>query len=140
MRVKTLKENAFLNDIKVERLDASALREREPNVTGRGALLVRASVIGDYPAVARKIVQLIAEKGGVFIQGVGVSRVKDNPHYVEVIAKERCWLARKVVLCSGLHADRLARRSSVETDFKIVSSRVPRLLEYTRRQSFIRNG
>ncbi|MGC0055065.1 hypothetical protein ACNSPG_18745 [Brucella pituitosa] len=43
------------------------MREREPNVTGRGAVLVRASGIADYPAVARKMAQLIAEKGGVFI-------------------------------------------------------------------------
>ncbi|MDH7791296.1 L-2-hydroxyglutarate oxidase [Ochrobactrum sp. AN78] len=122
-RLKTLKENALLNDIKVEWLDASALREREPNVTGRGALLVRASGIADYPAVARKMAQLIAEKGGVLIHGVEVSRVNDNPDYVEVISKERCWLARKVVLCSGLQADRLARRSGVETDFQIVPFR-----------------
>lgn len=122
-RLKTLKENALLNTIDVEWLDAGALREREPNVTGLGALLVRGSGIADYPAMARKMAELIAEKGGELVLGVEVTSVQDKAGLVEITGGLHNWQARKVVICGGLQADRLAKRSGIETDFQIVPFR-----------------
>lgn len=122
-RLGALQENAAANGIDVTRIGADELRGLEPNIGGEGALLVEKSGIVDYRQVSRKIGDLLVEAGHAIVYGVDVDRIEEQPGQVCVVAGERQWLGRYAVACAGLQADRLARNSGLEIDFRIVPFR-----------------
>jgi L-2-hydroxyglutarate oxidase len=122
-RLAGLYANAVENGIKVETLDANALKEREPNVSGLAALHVPSSGIVDYVAVAKAMAAIVARAGGDTHLGVEVRSIRDNQGLVEIVSDETRWLARRAVVCGGLQADRLARSSGIDVDFQVVPFR-----------------
>jgi (S)-2-hydroxyglutarate dehydrogenase len=122
-RLRDLQERALTNALAVEALDAAALREREPNVTGLAAMLVPSTGIVDYTAVARQMAREIEARGGVLELGVAVTGIRESAGSVVLEAGERHWEAARVVVCGGLQADRLARLSGLGDDFQIVPFR-----------------
>ena len=112
------------NGIECERLDAAELVEREPNVTGLGALFVPSTGIVDYRQVCAALRRTVVDRGGAVELGAEVDRRGREPaSYVEVRAGDRSWTARQVVVCAGLQADRIARLAGIDVDFQIVPFR-----------------
>jgi L-2-hydroxyglutarate oxidase len=122
-RLDKLEVNAQANGIAVKRIEAGELREIEGNVAGVAALRVETTGIVDYGLVSRTMGRVIAEKGGEIIHGVAVDRIEDRDGSVRVIAGERQLECRKAIACAGLQADRLAKRSGMKVDFRIVPFR-----------------
>src|SRR5690606_5843563 len=77
-RLAALAQRCRDNGIGVQRLDAAALREREPAIRGRGALLVGATGMTDYAAVCRQMVRLFRANGGEARTGIGVDRIEER--------------------------------------------------------------
>jgi L-2-hydroxyglutarate oxidase len=122
-RMDDLEARAGVNGIECERLDAAELVEREPNITGLGALFVPSTAIVDYRLVCAALRQTVLDRGGAVELGVKVDLVAETGSYVEVRAGDRSWTAQQVVACAGLQADRIARLAGIETDFQIVPFR-----------------
>ena len=119
-----LEQRAAINDIGVERLDAAELARRESAVRGLGALFVAQTGIVDYRRVADALAGEIRDAGGTIETGVEVVRLAESPSHVEVVTSSgRTWTASQVAACAGLQSDRLARRSGVAVDFRIVPFR-----------------
>ncbi|WP_210752259.1 L-2-hydroxyglutarate oxidase [Nocardiopsis alborubida] len=122
-RLEALTERAAVNKIDVETLDRAELRRREPNVNGLAALLVRTTGIIDYSRVTTAMAGQIEAAGGEIRTSVEVDRIQETLDAVVVGAGERSWRARRLVVCGGLQADRLARLAGVTVDTAIVPFR-----------------
>ncbi|MGW1682662.1 L-2-hydroxyglutarate oxidase [Saccharopolyspora sp. NPDC002376] len=108
LKLDELARRGAANGVQVSELDSAQLREREPNVRGRRALLVPDAGITDFPAVCRKLAELLAENGAELRTGtelVGVQR--DGADLV--LATNRGEIrTRRAVNCAGLHSDAVA--------------------------------
>ena len=122
-RMADLQVNAELNSIEVQRLDRTGLRRLEPNITGVGALLVPSTGIVDYQQICEVMGRLIAEKGGEVALGVRVDRIDEEPDGVRIVSAEQRWRAKKVIACCGLQSDRMAKRSGLDVQYRIVPFR-----------------
>ena len=122
-RMAALQERAGVNGIECERLDAAALVEREPNITGLGALFVPSTGIVDYKLVCAALRRLVVERGGAVEVNAKVDLIAETGSRVEVRSGERAWTAHQVVACAGLQSDRIARLAGIATDFQIVPFR-----------------
>ena len=122
-RMDALFERARHNDIDVERIDAAELRRREPHVRGVGALFVAATAITDFGAVARAIGDVVRDRGAKIELGTEVSDISETADDVTVAAGGRHFTAKRLVVCAGLQADRLARMAGAPIDFQIVPFR-----------------
>ena len=72
-RMEALCRRAGENGIKVDRLDETELRRREPNIAGRGALFVAETGIVDYRRVCAAMAETIRNSGGTIELGTVVT-------------------------------------------------------------------
>ncbi len=99
------------------------MREREPAVTGLGALLVPATASVDYRTICTAMQQVVRSAGGRVELGVAVTAITETAAEVVVGADHRAWVARRLIVCGGLQADRLARLAGIDTAVRIVPFR-----------------
>ena len=122
-RMEALVGRAAENGIEVERLDADALRRREPNITGLGALFVPATAIVDYRQVCAAMGRVIRDARGEIVLGARVSAITETTDAVRVSAGDRGWTAGRLVACAGLQSDRIARLAGLPVTHQIVPFR-----------------
>lgn len=129
-----IEERGHANGVQCERIGPERLRELEPHVAGIAALHVPEAGICDYPAVARKLVELLEAAGHVVEFGCrvvgpsdssgargGEARADADEVVLETDRGPR--RARCFVNCGGLYSDRIARRSGVDPGARIVPFR-----------------
>lgn len=122
-RMQALIERAAQNGIEAEVLDAATLREREPHVSGVGALYLPETGIIDYRLVSARIADLVRESGGTIELGVEIASITESAQAVVVSSGSRSWTAKQVIACAGLQADRVAQMARIKTDFQIMPFR-----------------
>ncbi|MEM1288573.1 MAG: L-2-hydroxyglutarate oxidase [Pseudomonadota bacterium] len=122
-RMDALEERCRANGLDPEVLSAEQLKEREPNITGLGALFVRVTGIVDYPAMARAMAREVQAAGGDIKTDVEVTGIAEGPDLVSVATSTGIFEARQLIVCGGLQADRLAKMASLDVDFQIVPFR-----------------
>ncbi len=122
-RMDALEERCIANGLDPLRLSAEELKEREPNITGLGALFVRVTGIVDYPAMARAMARELEEAGGVVETRCAVTGIAEGPDVVSVATSNGIFEADQLVVCGGLQADRLAKMAGLPVDFQIVPFR-----------------
>jgi L-2-hydroxyglutarate oxidase LhgO len=89
-------------------LDAAAMRELEPNVTGVAALHSPHTAITDFAAVARAYADDVVAAGGQVRLNAEVTGLAQRRGRVLVQTSSGEYTADHVVLCAGLHSDRVA--------------------------------
>ena len=108
----------------VRRLDAAGLRSIEPYVHGLGGLHSPHTAIVDYGEVARSFARDLEQSGVRVVLGAAVTAVRDDGARADVHCADGAVLAAdRVLVCAGLHADRLARASGRSADPRIVPFR-----------------
>ena len=122
-RMQALYERSQQNGLKVERLDAGALREREPNIVGKGALFLDATGIVDYQQVCDAMAKVIRQAGGEVRLSTAVRAIQEHADHVAVSTDGNTWRARQLVACAGLQSDRLARLAGVKIEHQIIPFR-----------------
>ncbi|MGV1009037.1 MAG: L-2-hydroxyglutarate oxidase [Dermatophilaceae bacterium] len=141
-RMHDLYERALVNGLDVDLVDAAALREREPNVVGLGAIVLRSTGIVDYRQVCRAMADAVRAAGGRIELGAEVTGIHESLSEVSLDLRRRevsggatgrevsggatgseRRYARQLVVCGGLQADRLARLAGLDVDFQIVPFR-----------------
>jgi L-2-hydroxyglutarate oxidase len=122
-RMHALASRAQLNGIKVDVLDAAALKEREPNVAGVGALFVAETGIVDYRLVCEVMASDLRQKGATLQLGVAVTAIKESDAIVDIAAGEQHWQARQLIVCAGLQSDRMARIAGIPAKHQIIPFR-----------------
>lgn len=122
-RMEELHERSQHNGLKVERVDATELRSREPNIAGLGGLFVESTGIVDYLEVCKAMAEVIGALGGEILLGQRITRIKESIDHVVAGSDDQSWQAKKLVVCGGLQSDRMARLAGLEIDHQIVPFR-----------------
>jgi len=123
--LRRLAERAETNGVPGLRwLESGELAEVEPHVTGVAGLHSPHTAIVDFVAVANAMAGDVRAAGGEIRTGVSVARVTKNGSRprVELEAGETLE-ADRVIVCAGLHSDRLARASGEDAEPRIVPFR-----------------
>ncbi len=125
-RLERLAERAHANGVPgLRAFDGTQLREVEPHAAGIAALHSPETAITDFRAVALALAEKLTERGGVVHTGAEVVRVRGaaaGGAAVE-LSDGSALRADRVVVCAGLHADRLARASGEPASPRIVPFR-----------------
>ena len=108
-RMQALALRAQQNGLKVESLDATELRRREPNIEGVGALFVDATGIVDYKQVCSAMARVVETQGGELRLGASVTGIREAADNVLIETQDAQFSAKKLIACAGLQSDRLAR-------------------------------
>ncbi|MEO9221784.1 MAG: L-2-hydroxyglutarate oxidase, partial [Mycobacteriaceae bacterium] len=122
-RLDDLLARAAANNVVAHRWSGAELREREPAVAGLAALFVPATASVDYRQVCAAMESLIAGAGGRVELGVEVTAITESAAEVVIHTTSGDRVARRLVVCGGLQADRLARMSGIVGAARIVPFR-----------------
>ena len=108
-RLTDLHERARANGVPgVRLLGPDGLRDREPHVLGRAALLSPHTAVVDFGQVARALAADVARLGGEVRLGTTVTGISRRGDSVVLATTGPDVVAGQVILCAGLHVDRLA--------------------------------
>jgi len=99
------------------------IREREPHVAGLAGVEVPEEGIVDYPAVCRKLVELIRAAGGRVLTGAGVRSMKPQGRGWLIQAGEHEIEASFIFNCAGLQCDRVLELAGETRAARIVPFR-----------------
>ncbi|MGP4019878.1 L-2-hydroxyglutarate oxidase [Saccharopolyspora sp. 5N708] len=111
------------NGVRVSELDLAQLREREPNVRGRKALLVPDAGITDFPAVCRKLAELLAACGADLRTGTELVDVHRDGAELVLTTTGGEIRTRRAVNCAGLHSDAVAELAGANPPARILPFR-----------------
>lgn len=133
-RLGAIEERARANGVPgVRRLDAAGLHELEPHVRGVAGLHSPSTAIVDFPGVTRALAGRVVERGGELRCGLEATGVAETAEGVVLTGARRDGTPYRqtfdrVVLCGGVHSDRLAERAGDGPDPRIVPFRGEYLL------------
>lgn len=123
-RLERVFERAQANGAETKLIDARELRELEPHAAGLAALHSPRTAIVDYRAVCRALAGEMRERGATVRTSAAVKRVAwagERPR-LELEDDTRVD-ADRLLVCAGLHADRLARDAGEPASPRIVPFR-----------------
>ena len=122
-RLEALQARAAENEVATEWLDAAGLTAREPAVRGEAALLVPATGLADFPALARALAGELAADGVELRRGVSLRAVEPAGGGLRLATSTGTFDARFLVNCAGLFCDRVARLAGVDLPVRIIPFR-----------------
>jgi len=111
----------------VERISRSELGSIEPHVEGVEAIWSPTTAICDFSAVCRALAARVDSYGGEVLLSTAVVDITQDEHSVGVLVngtEGSAWVrCRQVVLCGGLHSDRLAELAGGRREPRIIPFR-----------------
>ncbi|WP_285728470.1 L-2-hydroxyglutarate oxidase [Nocardiopsis sp. ATB16-24] len=112
----------------VARLGPEGLREIEPHAVGTGALYSPHTAITDFTAVAEQLADDVRRSGGRVLLNTPVLGLRQDQDGVRVLSADPrgerlVHRFDRLVLCGGLHSDRLARMAGAAEDPRVVPFR-----------------
>ena len=122
-RLNALAERARANGVDVTDLVPDAAREHEPHVSCVAAIHVAATGRADFAGVAHALAGRVGAEGGEIRTGTAAGRATRGAEGWKVETTDGPVLARFLVGCAGLHADRVAHRSGAAGDVRILAFR-----------------
>jgi (S)-2-hydroxyglutarate dehydrogenase len=123
-RLETIGERAAANGVPgVRMIGRDELRELEPHVEGIAALHSPSTAVVDFGAVTRRLAADAAALGAGIRTGVTVRAIRQDGAGVEVDAGPDRLRFDQLVICGGLHTDRLARLAGDDDDPRVVPFR-----------------
>ncbi len=139
-RLETLYERGIQNGLKgLRKLSPTEIREIEPHAAGIAAIRVPEEGIVDYPAVARKLGELITCAGGKLRLKTHCLRMAPDSKGWTVFTTGGDFHGRFVITCGGLHSDRLVRAAGQRPRTKIIPFRGEYYRIRKERQYLVRN-
>jgi L-2-hydroxyglutarate oxidase len=123
-RLEAIGERAVANGVPgVRMIGGDELRELEPHVEGIAALHSPSTAVVDFAAVTRRLAAEAAALGAGIRTGVAVRAIRQDGTGVEVDAGAERLRFDELVICGGLHTDRLARLAGDDDDPRVVPFR-----------------
>lgn len=122
-RLAVLQERCRENGLIVEPLDAKSLVAREPNIRGLAGLFVPATGIVNYRKIVEAMCANLLRAGADIRLSTKIVDMREGTGEVSLVTNNGVVRARRVIVCAGLMADRLARLCGIEADFQIIPFR-----------------
>lgn len=122
-QLEALYQRGIANGLRLKKLTAEELREREPHVRGLAALYLPDTGIVDFKRVLRVLAELARSKGAETRTSAEVREIEERREFTEVHMDGETVRTRFLINCAGLFSDRIARKAGVPPDVKIVPFR-----------------
>lgn len=122
-RMQGLIERCAENELEIEVLDQKQLTEREPNVTGVGAIFVPSTGIVSFTKITEKMGELVESQGGVVRFNTRVDKIEEFFDRVTLYTDKGRFHGRYLISCAGLQSDRIVKMLGLEPDFRIIPFR-----------------
>jgi L-2-hydroxyglutarate oxidase LhgO len=123
-RLREIERRAAANGVPGLRwLDAAAIRELEPEITGRAALLSPSTAITDYPAIARRFAVVVTAAGGQVLTSTPVTGIHRRGDQVDVSTPDGPHRLSRLIVCAGLQSDLVAAAAGDQAAPEIVPFR-----------------
>ena len=122
-QLQTIFQRGQQNGVQCEIIDRNRLREIEPHCAGIRAIHVPEAGIVDYPAVCRKLGELLQLAGAEIRLTTRLEKIEQRTDLVRLQTSTGFLEAAFVVNCAGLHSDRVARLSGQKMKERIVPFR-----------------
>jgi (S)-2-hydroxyglutarate dehydrogenase len=121
--LENLYQRGLENELDVSKLSHEQVRELEPHVQCLAGIRVPSTGIVDYRRVCSKYAEIVSGEGGTVKTGARVERIqgKGGNHLLETSIG--AFEARFIVNCAGLHSDRVARLSGLDSKARIIPFR-----------------
>ena len=111
------------NGIEIEVVDATQLRQREPNITGVGGIFVPSTGIVDFGRISTRMGELVEAANGDVRFNTEVTAIDESRDAVSVSTTSGEYAGRYLIACGGLHSDRLTVMMGLKPDFRIIPFR-----------------
>lgn len=118
-RMRALWERSAANGLERSWLGSAELFEREPNISGLGAIFVPSTGIVDYGEMTAIMARNFLQSGGEILYNAEVTGITEGQREVVVQTSQGDFICRYMVSCSGLMADRMIRMLGLVPDFSI---------------------
>jgi L-2-hydroxyglutarate oxidase len=123
-RLRGIRERAVANRVPGVRLvGPEELRELEPHVRGVAALHSPRTAIVDFRAVTERLAADAARLGATIHTGCRITRIQEGAGHVTAGGDGQRWEFDQLVICGGLHSDRLAALAGDGADPRVVPFR-----------------
>ena len=130
-RLRTLAARGAANGVPVRELSPAEAREHEPEIRCVGALRVETTGVVDYRGVCDVLARQVTDAGGTLLLGRALRRARTVGQEVRAEVETTAGgghgtselVADALVVCGGLHADRLALACGVDPGARIVPFR-----------------
>ena len=123
-RLAELRRRGIGNGIEgLVELDATELREVEPNVRGVRALHVPETGVVDFRLVAERMGELLRSRGASLELGARIEGIERDGEGLAVTTTHGRRRAGALVACAGLQADRIAGLAGAELEVRVVPFR-----------------
>lgn len=119
----SLYQRGIENQLDVEKIDASELKEIEPHVKGLGAIRVPQAGIVNYTQVSEVFAEKIKENSGDIYLNTEVKKIKETQNKVVIETGTGLITSKVMINCAGLHSDRIAELAGYKPDMKILPFR-----------------
>lgn len=128
-----------INHPKISLINRDEIRSIEPNINGSLALLSPETGIVDYKKIANTLGDLLKKQGLIIQNNTEINRINERLNFVDIGNDHVNWQAKKIIVCGGLQADRLARISGLKIDFRIVPFKGEYFILPTSKNSIIKH-
>jgi L-2-hydroxyglutarate oxidase LhgO len=116
-RFEALKERALTNEVPgLEEVGPERIRELEPHALGIKALWSPGTGIVDYLEVARTFARDVVERGAAIETRRAVESIEQRRDELVIGTSRGDLVARRVIACAGLQADRVAALTGDDED------------------------
>jgi len=122
-RMEALYKRCTENQVNVQRLDQAQLNQREPNISGLGAIYIPETGMVNYATVVQHMAQRFVQMGGEVLLNTEVIGLKETSEQVVVQSTQGELQCRQLVICAGVMADRIVQMTGLEADFRIIPFR-----------------
>ncbi len=127
-RLDALERTASANAVPgLRRVDAAGIRDVEPHAQGLAALHSPATAITDYVGMAEAMAAEVRAAGGEVRLGAEVSDIRRERGRVRLVLGSAQGadevVVDELVVCAGLHGDRLAQRVDGQRELRIIPFR-----------------
>ena len=116
----TARENGVPGLARIERSDITDI---EPHAVGLVALHSPATAITDYVAIAHAFAADIEAAGGTIMRSTAVTAIDRRSDGIHVTTPAGVHRVRQLIVCAGLHSDRVSRLADGESGPRIVPFR-----------------
>lgn len=107
----------------LEMVDATRLREIEPEASGLRGLLSPATGIIDYTQVTKAYVTQLQRHGGEIIFNARVNSIEQRGNRTHLMTTAGEVETRYLINCAGLYADKVATMMGLDVDIRIIPFR-----------------
>ena len=124
--LKNILENGRANGLQgIEEITAQQVKEIEPFVECVAGLSVPSTGIINFVEVTNKMVEITRSinRETSLLVSQEVKAIESGPGYKSILTNRQGFRARKIIYCSGLQADRMARLDKIQMKERIVGFR-----------------